>query len=348
MAHEYLAVSEPRAVRFTLLDGLRGLAAFSVVCYHIGAAGQPRLRDVGPWPLTSFLFIGYLGVPVFFVVSGFTIAWSLRNVKMSAPAFGRFLLRRSLRLDPPFWAAIALTILLPYQKSAPAASLGVVAANAFYVADLIGVAKLSSVYWTLFLELQFYCVLAGLLWLAAAGAGRRGWRAVAPVVLGALFLLSLLQPAIHWPDVRGLFIGTWYAFFVGACLAWFKAGRLKAPYLVLVALPVGLYAALRLTAFPVVVLVTGLLILVATQKDALGSWLGGPSVQYLGRISYSLYLIHGPAGQRVTKFASRLGTSPTTAALAAVAGLATSLLAAHLLWRLVEVPSMRWSRSIQL
>jgi peptidoglycan/LPS O-acetylase OafA/YrhL len=334
--------------RFTLLDGLRGLAAFSVVCYHIGAAGKPRLRDVGPWPLTSFLFTGYLGVPVFFVVSGFTIAWSLRNVRMSGTTFGRFLLRRSLRLDPPFWVAIVLTILLPYQKSAPVPSLDVVAANAFYVADLLRIPKLNSVYWTLFLELQFYGVLAGLLWLAAAGAGRRGWRSVVLAVLAALFLLSLLEPATHWPEVRGLFVTTWYAFFAGACLAWFHAGRLKPQWLLAVAIPVALYAALRQTPFPVVVLATGLLIFVAHQKEAMGSWLGGPIVQYLGRISYSLYLIHGPAGQHVTKFASRLGASPTTAAVAALAGLTTSLLAAHLLWWLVEVPSMRWSRSIRL
>ena len=121
--------------------------------------------------------------------------------------------------------------------------------------------------------------------------------------------------------MRGLFLTTWFAFFVGACLAWFHAGRLKSPYLLLVAIPVGIYA-FPPDAFPLSCSDRSC-DLRGEQEGALGSWLSGPTVQYLGRISYSLYLIHGPVGQRLTGFVSGLGTSAAFTALAAFVGLVT-------------------------
>ncbi|KAB1123843.1 acyltransferase family protein [Neorhizobium galegae] len=61
------------------------------------------------WVETALLN-GGLGVAVFFVLSGFVIAHSLYDKPMSLPEFGRFTLRRSLRLDPAYWASIAVTI----------------------------------------------------------------------------------------------------------------------------------------------------------------------------------------------------------------------------------------------
>lgn len=351
------------APRFTLLDGLRGLAALSVACYHIGATGHPSMRQLAPWPLSSLLLHGFIGVPVFFVVSGFTIAWSLRDVTMNGRVFGRFLLRRSLRLDPPYWVAIALAILSPYQKSPPVPSPGTIAANVFYVADLLRMRELNPVFWTLFLEFQFYLVLAAFLWLMAIGESRPVVRVGVRVALAGLFVLSLLQPALRWPNVEGLFVRTWFAFFAGVCLAWLHAHRLKRAYLLLIAIPVALYVGpcvarshpglwshftFPLPAFPLGVLAAMLVIFAASQRGTLGTWLGGPTVQYLGRISYSLYLTHGPVGQRIMNLAIGHGGSAVLSVLGAFVGIATSLVAAHLLWRFVEVPSIRWSRSIAL
>ena len=53
---------------------------------------------------------GNLGVAIFFVLSGFVIALSLDAKSINLSTVGRFILRRSIRLDPPYWFAIILTI----------------------------------------------------------------------------------------------------------------------------------------------------------------------------------------------------------------------------------------------
>ncbi|RPI82832.1 MAG: hypothetical protein EHM42_09040, partial [Planctomycetaceae bacterium] len=67
-------------------------------------------------------------------------------------------------------------------------------------------------------------------------------------------------------------------------------------------------------------------------------------LQYLGRISYSLYLIHFPVSHVVTTLAERsLGTHPSSiaSAIALAAALAASIAAAHVLYTFVEGPSVR-------
>src|ERR1700683_264814 len=55
-----------------------------------------------------------LGVEVFFVLSGFVIAHTLFDKTITPRFAGNFVIRRSLRLDPPYWAVLAATVALPY------------------------------------------------------------------------------------------------------------------------------------------------------------------------------------------------------------------------------------------
>src|SRR5208282_311558 len=92
--------------RFLLVDALRGIAAMSVVVFHLAEGHHvDQFMTVAPVWLITVIEHGDLGVAIFFVLSGFVIAHSLygRNVTLSLA--GRFMLRRSLRLDPPYWVA---------------------------------------------------------------------------------------------------------------------------------------------------------------------------------------------------------------------------------------------------
>src|SRR5690242_16591348 len=90
--------------RIPLIDGLRGIAAMAVVFYHF----QDRLK-LGGW-LGALFDRGNAGVGLFFVLSGFVIAMSIGSEPVGPSFIGRFALRRSLRLDPPYWASIAVIL----------------------------------------------------------------------------------------------------------------------------------------------------------------------------------------------------------------------------------------------
>ena len=91
-------------------------------------------------------------------------------------------------------------------------------------------------------------------------------------------------------------------------------------------------------------LACGVSIVLLGRAGLLATALDWPWLQYLGRISYSLYLIHFPVAHVVTNLAElALGSplSPPVAAMILGVALLTSLLAAHGLYLLVEAPSVR-------
>jgi len=100
---------------YDFLDGIRGLAALLVVLYHAylftGSTGE--IAAEMPW-VKLLIGWGYLGVPVFIVVSGFVLMLPLR--REHGYVFKRGLLsffkRRAKRILPPYWAALLLTLVL--------------------------------------------------------------------------------------------------------------------------------------------------------------------------------------------------------------------------------------------
>lgn len=147
-------------MRFHYIDGLRGLAASAVMLHHFvghravsGNIGV--LQDIGEF--------GHLGVPVFFAISGFVIAHSIAGEQITARYYGNFVLRRVIRLDPPYWFAIAFCVattvvgnhLFPSQvRELP--SIGNVVAHLLYVFPLFGYEPIEAIFWTLVHEVQFY------------------------------------------------------------------------------------------------------------------------------------------------------------------------------------------------
>lgn len=90
---------------------MRGLAALAVVLFHaVEGKHIPLLQAAMPSWCESLIRHGHLGVAVFFVLSGFVISHSLNDIRVTFPVAGRFMVRRSIRLDPPYWAAIVVAL----------------------------------------------------------------------------------------------------------------------------------------------------------------------------------------------------------------------------------------------
>ncbi len=109
---------------------------------------------------------GHLGVPAFFVLSGYVIALTAARYPSTPATGGRFLLRRLARIAPPYWVMVGLIAAAVVGGHAAglfrskAVSPGQVAAHVVYAQTLLGYPPLDVAYWTLCLEAQFYLAFA--------------------------------------------------------------------------------------------------------------------------------------------------------------------------------------------
>ena len=351
------------AVRDTWLPfihGLRGIAALAVAVFHCYAATPvgDRLGTSVPSILNGAVNLGFLGVDLFFVISGFVISLTLYGKLSSAGEWGRFFLRRQLRLDPPYWTAIFLSILsaivvnrIHPNTQAPVPGIVAVVAHLFYLQDFLGIKPIAGIFWTLCLEIQFY-LFFGALVLVKDLAPISG-RAFAWLML-PLFVLSLI---CFWgliPSFRGLFIPRWFEFFTGVVLflrwrAHISRTELFA-YLgcalifVLINRPTDNEIASVTT---VSIVLIALVFLLAIEGGHMGSWLNSSFFRYMGNISYSLYLMHAVVGIRILKIVVGSQDSPLRAFLLFLGALLISVVAADLTYRMIERPSMRLSHRLR-
>lgn len=146
------------------IDLLRFLAAMMVFSYHFGfwhnvAADKTFAlwNPVDAYPLRAWTHFGWVGVEIFFVISGFVIAFSAREAKP-----GEFLTARALRLAPAIWVCAPLTFLvylLIMDKPVSELLASLVRTLLFFPVF----SQIDGVYWTLAIEISFYYLIWAML-----------------------------------------------------------------------------------------------------------------------------------------------------------------------------------------
>lgn len=148
------------------IDGLRFVAAISVVLFHYLSYSVDKTflellqkSDFG-WLISSSKY-GFLGVELFFMISGFVILYSAQNKTWQQFAKSRF-----IRIYPTFWLAVTITfvgvLLLGSTSKEP--TFGQYLANLTLMHRfLFNQPHLDGVYWTLTTELRFYLIIGCLL-----------------------------------------------------------------------------------------------------------------------------------------------------------------------------------------
>lgn len=338
------------------MEGLRAVAVCAVLLYH---AGVP------------FATGGYVGVDVFFVVSGFLITGLLvRELEGTGGiSLSRFYSRRAKRLLPLTVVVLAVVAALSWLLLDPVrmdeVSLGVIAAGLYFENWLLAVratdyfaaglqASPVQHFWTLAVEEQFYLLWPALL-LLAAWAGRRADRNLRPVLAVTFAAVAAASLAYSVYSTQTNAGGAYFSTFtrgwelaLGGLLALVPASRLRglssrvAAVLAAGGLGAIAFATLRFgdgTLFPgyaALVPTLGTAAVIAAGFAATASLPSrllalGP-VRHVGRISYSWYLWHWPP----LVFAAELwgGLSP----MQGVAVLAVSYVPAVLTHRWVEKP----------
>lgn len=330
------------------IDGMRALAIVPVLLFHLGS---------------EVLKGGYIGVDIFFVISGFLITGILASeIEASRFSLLDFYDRRIRRIFPALLAmlllstGLAMLLLLPpdlldFSKSGLGAVL--FSSNFYFMSatDYFNVAADSNPLlhtWSLAVEEQYYIVFPLLLW-ALAGAGRRWTLAIVAALALASFVLSVILVRSH--QVAAFYMAPTRAWelLVGALLALGAVPRIRWHWLreALAGLGLALIVAgclffYRNMPFPgeralVPCLGAALLIHAGTSGPTLvGRILSLRPLTFIGLISYSLYLWHWPI---IIFFQAWSGQAVGLAQ--GIVLLALSFAAAVLSWRYIEQPFQR-------
>jgi peptidoglycan/LPS O-acetylase OafA/YrhL len=174
------------------LDGLRGLCALYVLLFHCWAytfRGAPP--GTGPLWL-GWLGFGRLAVVLFLILSGFSLAVSPAGRGWQLGGVGRFARRRAWRILPPYWAALAFSLVIAWTvvrqpHSAPPNAESVLV-HGLLLQDVVSVPTPNGAFWSISVEALLYLVFPLMLVICRrAGAMTMLACATAPVVLvGAL------------------------------------------------------------------------------------------------------------------------------------------------------------------
>ncbi len=222
------------------LDGLRGLAILMVVVYHAAESFRPPsggLISIGGWDFATPLYSGWLGVNLFFVLSGFLITWHLLRrwtPGVSGAEISAYLTKRWLRIVPTYYvvllvAAFELTPHHPIESG----RLGLrITYHMLFLQDYLPGSILGP-FWSLGVEEKFYLLMPIVMLVAWRIGTERGRLAL----LAGLALLPLLLRLAMW--IAGIgrgpeaFTQVWRnpfhlnldAVFLGALAAWVVSHR---------------------------------------------------------------------------------------------------------------------------
>jgi peptidoglycan/LPS O-acetylase OafA/YrhL len=333
------------------IDWLRAIAVLAVVAFHFETPG---------------VFGGFVGVDIFFVISGYLITGIVWNeLKTGSFSFARFYERRVRRLLPALYALVALTALPAFHYLLTSeraeffrsvASVVTFTSNFFFwfqtgYFDHAAVEKPLLHTWSLAVEEQFYLALPLILW--GLSQLSRSRRFALPVLLAALTLASFalsiwLMKTDRSANAFFMSPPRAWEFLIGGLLAWEGLPVLRQPLarqiaraVALVMLAIPIFSLRQGPGFP------GFNALAPCVGAGLFIWsgIGVPTlkrkpfaalnvVRFFGQISYSLYLWHWP----LFTFARFSKTGLVLDATDKLALFALTVFISYLSWRYVEQP----------
>lgn len=325
--------------KLNTVEWLRGIAALGICEMHIFCAldffsKNDTFFQTYIFPIS---IIGRLGVAIFFVISGFIIPYSMWKRNYSVSHFFSFMRKRLIRLEPPYLLTIVLSILIAFITSSIIANK-LYEINWFNLALHIGYLNVffdniwvNPVFWTLAIEFQFYIII-GLIFPILNSKSKTYF----------LLAISLFSAFICLKNPMPQFIFIHFHLFILGILCFLRYTRsISSPaFLFQVVLNSGFLYYFHGKGYVVAALLTVLLILYNVSIKS-------QSMLFMGKISYSLYLIHWVIGVELIRnlFVHYFrDSSEFTKIVLAVGIIILCLVLSGLFYRIIEQPSIQWAK----
>lgn len=292
--------------RVNEIDLLRFIAAMAVVFYHYAFRGYAADNmTVMPYPmLAPVAKYGYLGVDLFFMLSGFVILMTA-----TGSTAGRFLISRAIRLYPAFWACCTITFIVTVAIGLPrySASISRYLANMTMLTGFFDIRAMDEAYWSLLFELKFYAAVAAILLI---GKIRH-----AQSLLAVWLVASIALQIFPAPALRQLLMADFSAYFIGGAaffLIWSQGVTPARIAIVAAAWMLALYEAIHnmlpfalkhyntefnglVISVTITIFFAVMLMISLKRTGAFGDrrWL------LAGAVTYPLYLVHHNVGYMI-------------------------------------------------
>ncbi len=297
------------------VDYIRAIASVAVALFHLGGKTLPVLK------------YGWLGVQLFFFLSGFIICYAMPK-NYSWKQTPRFLLKRLIRIEPPYFVSIIIAVVVNFFWITDYRPDWVnIASHLAYLNSFFGQAYLSPVYWTLGIEFQFYLFIAVFFPLITMRWGN------------LLVLIFCLLPILL--ELPGTTLAPNFPIFAFGILYF-------------------LYYTKRKTLRETLVF----MVMVATASVHIGGWLATtaalfalallifplksyPAIRFFSKISFSLYLTHDMIGSNLVVYlGTQLPKNMLFKSIEFSIGITASIVFAYLFYKIIEAPCLKASKKI--
>ncbi|PSD47893.1 acyltransferase [Stenotrophomonas maltophilia] len=291
--------------RLQFLDALRGLAAVYVVLYHVQSMPASALPVAATW--LPAVYMGATGVALFFVISAFSLCYTMPRHQASGRPLLSFYLHRFLRIAPLFYVLLMFSLFRDGRGDHAGHSLGEIVANLSFTFNLFPGWEAGIVWasWAVGVEMLFYAIFPAL--YALVGKARSAWALlIGLLALVALAWTGVLGPRLHtslgdygWLRHAPVFAMGLVGIHAFAALArlpaprarrWAQGLNLAGVLLLLLAASSAAWAAAGPWQWQLSGL--GYLCLLLGFSQCPPRWLVNRFSAWLGTVSYSLYLGH--------------------------------------------------------
>lgn len=288
--------------RVNEIDLLRFIAALMVVLFHYAFRGHAA-DGYSPMPyplLVPSAKYGYLGVELFFMVSGFVILMTAASGSLR-----KFVVSRLVRLYPAFWASVTLTFvfIMVFGGELFTATFSQYFINMTMLSGFVRIPPIDGVYWSLFVELKFYALVSLILVIGRIHRAQQ--------ILILWLALTVVLELFPIKSLRYFLITDYAAYFIAGAISFLVWSRGLSPARISVFL-IAWVVALRqsvsrlpnfeirynesMNSYVVMGIVSAFFLVIFLVSIRQTGWIARKRWVAIGALTYPLYLIHQKAG----------------------------------------------------